>query len=895
MTATIARRHRNLPDLNELQARLSALPGNRGNQFTENVWQFINQRGKRYTVDFDTVLALSEVYPDWVRERGIDPVSLSKQIWLSLAESTTVNSYTRRLKGLRLWMVALARRNLPRLTRENSRAVLTFMLTNNWRGGRPSPLKAVRSEMDMTFLMPLQALKDATSELGLDWISRDVTEAHVRRQFKVLIPELTDNDLTYQDWKKGQSFNLLTLDHGRYYVEHCLNFFEEHAPLACALSQTLQACATIATDLGVSQTSVRAHISRVLEGRPVTEIWPSRPALGQRMQTAVVDYFLEAHRKARFEHHVLKENVLEQVAEAFGLVPSPETVDRLRVIIWDWLRREDIEETQCLLGECQRPVLWHLFLQILDAMKQRCDQSGSFVPTVAFFKSFGLDGTVYEGGKKTKGGYSLPRQFIELVASAGLVGVVALTGWRASEFGFSYSDIQRNRNMDKLDQYAFPHRYQVDWYVYKTSGRVRQLREVTFSAVAIAERLGRMHGSDGDRPCLYGTFNRKIPSQSEETVLKAVSGLWPHYVQHYAGFELIDNWESWQNLAQVEASGDLLTMDQYREKERLLVSRSADEWSELLIDGNLREAHRRSREEWPRLAFFFQRSFGDKKDWVSQYRGGTLRADWRALLDTHLSDETRDWLSSLSDVECQSGETSKTIHSEMLGEALYPSPHAFRHMWAEAIYRRFDGDAGWMIRSQFKHISRTMWLAYIRDKDNRAGHQRVKIRVINSLVHNYIKSHGEGYAGQMNKLLRRLLRQTRVQSPEQQMELAEQLANIEVENIKANPWGYCLLMRRTRYRARCAEQGEPMRHNASPELCLGCVHNLMQTTNVEWMLFQIASHVEVLNNPAVPDIFKQPSLEMVRDVTRHVRTLNARHEALPELESVLTSYKLRTA
>ena len=122
MTATIARRHRNLPDLNELQARLSALPGNRGNQFTENVWQFINQRGKRYTVDFDTVLALSEVYPDWVRERGIDPVSLSKQIWLSLAESTTVNSYTRRLKGLRLWRVALARRNLPRRTRENSRA-----------------------------------------------------------------------------------------------------------------------------------------------------------------------------------------------------------------------------------------------------------------------------------------------------------------------------------------------------------------------------------------------------------------------------------------------------------------------------------------------------------------------------------------------------------------------------------------------------------------------------------------------------------------------------------------------------------------------------------------------------------------------------------------------------
>lgn len=120
------------------------------------------------------------------------------------------------------------------------------------------------------------------------------------------------------------------------------------------------------------------------------------------MQTAVVDYFLEAHRKARFEHHVLKENVLEQVAEAFGLVPSPETVDRLRVIIWDWLRREDIEETQCLLGECQRPVPWHLFLQILDAMKQRCDQSGSFVPTVAFLNPLALKERYTRAGKRRK-------------------------------------------------------------------------------------------------------------------------------------------------------------------------------------------------------------------------------------------------------------------------------------------------------------------------------------------------------------------------------------------------------------------------------------------------------------------------------------------------------------
>ena len=82
-----------------------------------------------------------------------------------------------------------------------------------------------------------------------------------------------------------------------------------------------------------------------------------------------------------------------------------------------------------------------------------------------------------------------------------------------------------------------------------------------------------------------------------------------------------------------------------------------------------------------------------------------------------------------------------------------------------------------------------------------------------------------------------------------------------------------------------------MRHNASPELCLGCVHNLMQTENVDWALFHVASHVEALKNPVVPEIFKASSYELVKNVTRHVKTLNAQHEALPELQEALEHYK----
>lgn len=114
-----------------------------------------------------------------------------------------------------------------------------------------------------------------------------------------------------------------------------------------------------------------------------------------------------------------------------------------------------------------------------------------------------------------------------------------------------------------------------------------------------------------------------------------------------------------------------------------------------------------------------------------------------------------------------------------------------------------------MIRSQFKHISQHMWLAYIRDKDNRFDHQRAKLAVTHSLVANFLNHKGEGYAGQMSVLLRRLSQKTRVLTTDEQKELAAKLATQEIENLKANPWGYCLLMRRSRHKAQCAEGVSP--------------------------------------------------------------------------------------
>lgn len=879
-------------DLNEVEAHLNSLPGSVNNSFSNNVWRFTNSNEIEITIDFSSLKKIEDEFPKWVRSFGIDLVQISKEVWLHLADSTSVNMYSSRFTALfRLWTI-LAQQSITRITQENITKVIAFMLTHHWYNGRAVKITSIVSSAHLTQSLPLEQLKWAFSSLSLDLISRDVTDAFLRKKLKVLISELTDNSLSYRDWIEGGSFNTLTLDYGRYYVEHCLDFFDRNIPLAIALASTFRAVPHIAKSLGYSNTTVSDLLPKILQGHSAECIndalfWGLTTI--QRVQNGVLSYFKEVYRKVRFESQLLKKPLLYKFVKECGLPPSVENLDRMRVIIWEYKQRNDERETKCLLEGCQPSVSIEKFSKLIRkfaraSFKEPCD-----VPTQRDYLDFGL----VERISIKDASRSYPRQMIKLAESAGLTCMVALTGWRKCEFGFPFSAILRSTNDDKLDEYAFPYRYKVDWYVSKSHGNIRQLREITFNTTVIAGHIKQLIGAGIDAPCLYSTSHRKgNVFLSGQKVDWAVVELWESFVENYSGFKLLDDWKIWQNLREMRASRSKLSNHQRNERDRLLRLRTESEWDTLKIDGNLKETWIRARKEWQILNFSsYGRQWKAKKDWIIKYRNGTLRSDWIQLLNTHLSQPTKEWIMSLNEDECKSLVFSRQIGGELLAGTLYPSPHAFRHMWAEAVYRRFDGDAGWMIRSQFKHISSTMWLAYIRDKDNRFGHQRVKSQVINSLVSNYIAKKGEGYAGQMHIWLRRLTLKTTVLNTDEQIQFARQIVTREIEDIKANPWSYCLLKRRTREKAKCAEEGEPMRHNASPELCSGCVHNLMQSTNVEWILFHVASHLETLKTPLVPEIFKAASYKFVKNITRHVQTLDPEHEALCELQAALQAYR----
>jgi len=882
-------------DLNEAQAKLNALQGALDNNIYDNQWDFLNPKGRVITIDFETLSSLNNIYPNWIEERRVNLISLTKLMWLSCAQTSSVNQYRAKLHGLALFWAAMMQHNIQQLTRENCSQVLTFLLTHQYFNGKATKLARIKSKANFSIQTSLVIWRNCLSELEVDFISKETTNDTIKKKLKYLIPSLTDEELTYRDWFQGGSTNKLTLDYGRYYVEHCMDFFERHIPLATALEDTFRAMPNIAASLELRERTVGPLLPRILQGytpNQLNKLCNQSLSTIELIHQSVENHFKSVYRSVSFSNSILQESTLKNMIKTLELSPTQENEDRLRVITWEWLQRGDKENTQTLLTQCQPSISFSTFHQLLSTLKEQSGQEEYLIPSIKDYQHMGLrkPTSVWDSGN------SYPRQLIDLVRKAGLTSVVALTGWRRSEFGFPASAIKSFKNVDKLDEHAFPLRYQVNWHVYKTHGKVQESREVTFSSIAIADRLQNLVGANANQPCLYGvTSAKKDAFESGLVVEKSVTGLWEHYVMHYKGFQMLEDWQYWKNIRKIEQHGRSLTLPQKQEKKRLLKIHSANEWDQLPIDGNLKEAWRRSREEWPKLKFFLETNYRKKKNWLTLYRQGTLREDWTELLDTHLPEEILDWLLSLSDEDCKSPTVVKSITSELLENVLYPTPHAFRHMWAEAVYRRFDGDAGWMIRSQFKHISSSMWLAYIRDKDNRLGHQRVKKQVVSSLVYNYLNNKGEGYAGQLHIWLRRLFRKTKVMTPEEQVQFADRLATIEIEDIKANPWGYCLLKRRTRRKAKCAEMGEPMRHNASPDLCLGCIHNLMQSENVDWILLHIYTHLEALKNPVVPSIFKASSYELVKNSTRHVRTLNPKHEALPELQEALDNYNAARA
>jgi hypothetical protein len=215
------------------------------------------------------------------------------------------------------------------------------------------------------------------------------------------------------------------------------------------------------------------------------------------------------------------------------------------------------------------------------------------------------------------------------------------------------------------------------------------------------------------------------------------------------------------------------------------------------------------------------------------------------------------------------------VRGEFLGDAAYPSPHAFRHIWAEAVLRRYRGDVGRFIRANFKHLDERFFMAYLRGKAMKAIVVVSKRAVVNSIVQAQLDSLGDenrAYTGGLDRFLSKALAITKIQSHEEYESLVKNVSQ-RVVDIKSNPWADCFLREGTYKTAKCSIDGIPQRHNASPKLCLGCINGNIAEGNFNGIVVYTRQDVKACRNPKLPWFIKEPHVHIVNSALKRAKEL----------------------
>lgn len=895
-------------DYPELPQLLSEIPGK--NTFLLDRWQFINGT----VADFGVLRSLISVDREWIDSFDFDPVEAVKAIFvLSLRESHSASSIKNRYDVLSKTLIYLQRHGLTAITHDLLPDYLEYLLMHGQvLGGGPSPRLTPVSCGTLSDGFKIDDIVYAITELNIEFMfDKTLRSKKVKKEIANAIQIISGGDLTYGDWVAGKSFNNLTLDYGQFYVEHCSNFFNQNWALACGIQKTKSETYLIIDEIGARAKKKNLYggaITQILSGFDISETEPYKTNVGGFLKPLI-----------DVTNRRVSENI--GVYKAFFTINSPHIAGRLGEQVANY--PVDIEEHRVCLQEFLQAFvavklepehftnalevyslrlklaenmlgadfdIEELKLQTAKEWRQKKEACRADPPSQYEYARLGIKLSDFSNANRDRETHRLTRS----CQDAGITLLVALTGWRESEFGFSPEDISISRNPDILDNDKNPMTYKVFWYVKKTNRFTKVYRDLTRSCADLVCQLFVLSDDAENQGVKIYSSNNQSDDQSKSNarIVNAVPGMWNHFVWNYEPFLNIDQLQELRTLQKKS----ILASDEAKRLQELDNCWSVENWERLESDPLLMNAYTRARSEVDRLHLV--------KDLRSTYRPRNivwaLKArnlpDWvMNILDKHVSDETRAYVCDLGSEFEVTKHLSDCVTNEILADCLYPTPHAFRHMWAESVYRRFDGDVGWMIRSNFKHISQSMWLAYIRNKDNQTFNQQVKRKVVSSLLTNYLNNSGNGYAGAMEKLVRRLFLKTSVHVLEDIDDAIADFANIEIEDIKSNPWGFCMLKRRNKHLAKCAVNGEPQRQNAAPRLCLGCSNFFAQSGNVPGIILGISNDLNGLVNVSVPETFKKESRETVEKALAHLKKLDADPEILDEIESILRQSKTSEA
>jgi hypothetical protein len=690
--------------------------------------------------------------------------------------------------------------------------------------------------------------------------------------------------ITRLEYSQGGSFNALTLDMGQYYVDHMKKVFEQDYfyTLVCqsAIRLVLQKF-DLENKTGISHQN--SAIVKSIQGTYVRT---------KRTQPRVISYNAvhDAMNFALFEQYSihfdkvqsLKEENICQVVRELGLDMRFDSVEIIRVLML---------QKYYDFGACKTPEsVWLGYLRSLDKTEIESNKlkyttahdvytlmskvvTAHRLDIASFMSSLAQWASALNEGKREETYQELTKGF-NRVNDAMTSLVVAWLGYRKSEFGFPLSAIHVVSNLDILDNSHVPFRFKLKWVVPKTSGETKIDREITSQCYQVAAQLNdALQTPEGD-PCLYVVRRKKGVSSShvsEMCINRRVRSNWSHFVTNYEPF--VDVYEL-QRLSNMPC--DALS---HKEQETLYKLRDQYDLS------SARSKHLLSaRDEVKRdiAKLNCTTIIGDKKQKafkisLEEYcqTGDISNPDHKQMVSKYLSDETKKWLQSEGVNLDQKG--MQDISHELLQGVRYPTPHAFRHIWAEAVLTRYQGDVGAVIRHQFCHMDESFFMAYLRDKEVKGLMQVARINLLNSIVDTLLidsKQIGSEYLGGFSRYVKKAASLTQAVTIADLRLLRERIEG-RIISIQPSLYATCIPREGGEGRAKCAVMRDINPHNAKPSFCLGCTNAVITSGNIKgiWVTIQ----------PFVKECLREDVLGFM--VQWHLPTLRSGYKRIKEMQS----------
>ncbi|MEZ8730015.1 hypothetical protein AB4440_16495 [Vibrio splendidus] len=733
-------------------------------------------------------------------------------------------------------------------------------------------------------------------------IDNSLTQKQVERSLDDICK--SQYQISLADYKKGGSLNFLGLELGQYYVDYLRGMYQDNFLYMSVCKKTLSSIIERNKLSEIKESKGKSRLLNVflsaLAGLPLDKLQKvtygiSHQEFKEQTEQVTYDIYLQHFDSAMS----LKEDCIEALVLELGLGARFDAAEIIRILM--------LQKYHGLDGHKKPSDVWQGYIVSLETtFLESCELVDVSVDDVyrkmqliidqqklnqgAFLRDLKSWGNKLLNGANQQT-YQSFRVALDSTAYAMTNLFIAWTGYRKGEYGFPFNAIRPEPNLDILDNAHVPFRFKLKWLVPKTNKATKIDREITSQCYQISAQLNELFNSSDDAPCLYEpapSAKKENSNQSGGYIEKRVKANWLGFVGNYQPFN------------EAVRLDTLLS-----KKESELAGQEPKELAALLSKYDVKSARYKHlfasaqeiKQDWLRLS---NTSFSGKKAQMQIKQSFELYSksepvvnkEHQIIIDKYLSDETKSLLQS-GTIDLDDVKTMVDINGELLQDVRYPSPHAFRHIWAEAVLTRYQGDVGAVIRHQFCHLDNSFFMAYLREKDTRGLMDSARQRYLNSLVEMLIldaENVGEEYFGGFARYVKKATDLTQAVTESEIRALKERITG-RIINIQPSHFSICVPRDGAESRAKCAKRGSLNPQDAKPEFCLNCTNALITQGNVRgiWQTIQ-PMVIEAMNENGLGCLL-EGHLPTLKSGYRRIKELRESNKNKEGVDKVLLAIK----